>query len=729
MNRSGISALKSFVVCTILWSLPTSLRAWEPNAWDLDAAINSGDFARYFDSVSKWLAQKAPAVPDQIAQATLEPVLQNPAVALALAQRQFIAKVEPGKLGAFARADAANKPFLSWLLKNPNALHQYLLGATPLAISAREANNYGLSTAALDNWKKIFVADPESRDGICLRLAIATALRPPGTGSPGSGQQKTHSIPLVRYKYFKTAHANRELFPSFDNLTVWEMQFVVCSGASEVDLTWGREMVNTWRPDLRAGERVVETTSFVWRRNSPIPHTDYKTVLDGGGKCGPRSSWSVFICQAFGIPAIGVGQPAHACVAYKSLNGWQVAYGKGWDASHLEGMGGRDFLASVAARERTAVFSQVERLRWFASTLSAKEQASAVLAIGQTLAKSAPIAEKDLKASQKADEMNADPGAPTVSKTGPSGTQGAAQPTTRPEPPVAVAPGVIHVEGTSFSETGGITVWGGEPRVTVLDSYTGGKQLLFQQGMASCWVGYKVNVPETGIYQMVAKVATVNSGQGLYVRSFGAMAPVKQATASAVYRNQTKDLGPQMAVDNDPSTRWAVNMGVDKAWIDLDLGRPTPISTIMIDERAYEKVSKFRLEYKVGNDWKPILEGTTIGSSYARDFPLVTAEHVRLTTLDCSGNTGGPTFWEISVGTVQDGHAWIRLPWTTGLWEMTKPVDIRLVKGAQMVWIFAPYQRGVGFKSFDLRLKSREQMAAVPAGGIRPAIAGTRAAE
>jgi len=275
----------------------------------------------------------------------------------------------------------------------------------------------------------------------------------------------------------------------------------------------------------------------------------------------------------------------------------------------------------------------------------------------------------------------------------------------RPEPPVVVPPGVIHVEAPNFAETGGITVWGGEPKVAVLESHNGGKQLLFSQGMASCWVGYKVHLPETGIYQLVAKVATVNSGQAMYVRSFGAMATVKSATASAVYRNQVKDLGPQFAVDNNPGTRWAVNMGVDQAWIDLDLGRPTPISTIMIDERAYEKVSKFKLEYKVGNDWKPILEDTTIGNSYAKDFPLVTAEHVRLTTLDCSGKTGGPTFWEISVGTVQDGHGWISLPWTAGVWETTKPMDIRLVKGDRMLWFFTPYQRGVAFKSFDLKFK------------------------
>ena len=218
---------------------------------------------------------------------------------------------------------------------------------------------------------------------------------------------------------------------------------------------------------------------------------------------------------------------------------------------------------------------------------------------------------------------------------------------------------------------------------------------------------------------MTAKVATINSGMAFYVRSFGAMAPVKSATASAVWKNDIKGLGPQMAVDNNPGTRWAVNFGVDQAWLELDLGQPTPISTIMIDERAYEKVKKFVLEYKVGSEWKTILEGTTIGNSYAKDFPQVTAQHVRLSTQDCSGNTGGPTFWEVSVGTVQDGHGWMSLPWTAATWQDTKPMDIRLVKGERMIWIFAPYQRGVAMKSFNLKYKGPAPAAQPTAALVR----------
>lgn len=713
MHSLRKSTIPSLLCCALLGLLPAKVLAWEPSVRDVDTAITGGDFAGLLTNLSAWLAKRVPADPAKISPTALDPLLQNPAFALLLAQRQFIAKVGPDKLTAFAKVDPAHKTFLAWLLKNPKALDLYLLGATPLSIPVREDNSYGLSTGALENWKTIFVADPASRDGLYLRLAIATALRPPGTGSRGSGQQKVPSTPLVRYQYFKNAHAKRELFPSFDKLTVWEMQFVTNSGGSEADLSWGRDMVRTMASNLLDGERVVDTTSLVWRRNSPISHVDYKTLMDGGGKCGPRSSWSVFICQAWGIPAIGVGQPAHACVAYKSLHGWQVAYGRGWDASRLEGMGGREFLASVASRDNPA-FPKVEQLRWLASTLPAKEQAAAVLAIGKTLEKTVQIADKDLKASQKAEEMDADSGGPILAKSG-----SAAKPAAKPAPPVTVPSGVMHFAGTSYVETGGITVWGGEPRVSVVDSYEGGQQLFFPQGMASCWVGYKVKVPETGIYQMTAKVATINSGMAFYVRSFGAMAPVKSATASAVWKNDVKGLGPQMAVDNNPGTRWAVNFGVDQAWLELDLGQPTPISTIMIDERAYEKVKKFVLEYKVGSEWKTILEGTTIGNSYAKDFPQVTAQHVRLSTQDCSGNTGGPTFWEVSVGTVQDGHGWMSLPWTAATWQDTKPMDIRLVKGDRMIWIFAPYQRGVAMKSFNLKYKGPAPVAQPTASLVR----------
>ena len=283
-------------------------------------------------------------------------------------------------------------------------------------------------------------------------------------------------------------------------------------------------------------------------------------------------------------------------------------------------------------------------------------------------------------------------------------------------PTFAAVAGVIHVDAGGFFDNGGCTVFGGHPGVWLNDSYPAGtgKQIHFSANMGSVWAGYKINVPETGMYELVAKVGTVNFDQGLMVRSYGAMYTAKSATASAVYKNMVKDLGPQQAIDNNPSTRWAVNEGVDQALLEIDLGESKPISTCMIDERFFNRISRFKVEYKAGNEWKPLFEDTNIGIAYAKDFPTVKAQNVRLSTLD-GRERGGPTIWEFSVGTVKDGTAWLNLPCTYGLWENTKPVDIRLVKGAQTIWFLAPFHRGVSLKSFDLRAKGKSQASPVPA--------------
>jgi hypothetical protein len=238
-------------------------------------------------------------------------------------------------------------------------------------------------------------------------MAIATAICPPGSVNIGAGGAATPADPVVRYKYFKTAHQNKELFPSFDNLTVWEYSTIVCSGASDEDLTWAREMVNTFRPDLRVDGRVVHATSLVWRRAAPAKfypagYQNFRNVLAGGGKCGPKASFAQMICQAFGIPVVGVRQPAHACAAYKAINPmvdpqpgnvWKVVYGRGWHVSKAQGLAGPDFFAGVQDRADFAKLSRVEQLRWLASSLTSDEQAAAVMRVAHKIQRSIPKGE------------------------------------------------------------------------------------------------------------------------------------------------------------------------------------------------------------------------------------------------------------------------------------------------------------------------------------------------
>lgn len=707
-GRSGRLMAVCLAVCGAAVMAPGNLRAWEPNKADLVAAANSGSFGGYVENLSKWLSQRTPTAAGDVTEATFKTICKDPIALSALCQRTFLVKYGVGNVENFVKADAGNKAFVLWIMQDTRSLDQFLIGAVPIGLRQREDNSFGIPGNALNIWKTIYDADPESRQGLYLRLAMATALNPPGTGCRGSGQPAKQEEPLARYLHFKAAHKNGELFPSFEKLTVWELRHVTCSMASNADLTWGRQMVNTWNPDFRKGELVVDTTSQMWRRNSPISHGEsYKNVLAGGGKCGPRSSWSVFICQAFGIPATGVGQPAHACVAYRKTDGnWTTAYGRSWAASKLLGISGGEFVEGVAARLQTRRFALVEHMRWLALALPAANQ-PAMLELAKNLTKAQPTAE-DL-ADMKAAEAPPAPAAPNP-------------PAAPATPPVFTAKGgAFHIDAASFCENGGIPVFGGYPGVGVMDSYPAGtgKQIHFAANMGTVWAGYKIEVPETGYYELTVKGATINFDQYMLARSYGAMYPVKNATASQVYKNWVKDLGPQMAVDSNPGTRWAVIEGVEDAWLEVDLGEPKPITTVMIDERFFNRISRFAVEYKLGTEWKPIFEDKSIGIAYEKTFPSVTAQHVRLHTFD-SFERGGPTIWEFSLGTVKNGAAWVHFPCTYGLWGDSKAAEIRLVKGAQTIWLLAPFQRGVTVKSLDLKWKGAKPTAsaATPAAGV-----------
>jgi hypothetical protein len=500
---------KPLIASLLLTTLSVSLRAEEPDGGDLNRAIKEAGFGRYLENVSAWLNRTVPAT---ISETAVSDLLKDSDVRNKLAQRQLIAKLGAEHVNAFVKDSSNNREFLSWLLQNTEAMEQYLLGATPIGLAAREQNAYTLNPRALEIWKDILHTDPDSKEGLYLKLAIATAISPPGSVNIGAGGAATPADPVVRYNYYKTAHQNGELFPRFDNLTVWEYSTIVCSGATDADLTWAREMINTFRPDLRVDERVVHSTSLVWRRAAPAKfypagYQNFRNVLAGGGKCGPRASWAQMVCQAFGIPVVGVRQPGHACAAYKAANPmiepqpgnvWKVVYGRGWHVSKAMGLAGPDFLAGVQDRADFAKFSKVERLRWLASSLASDEQAAAVMAAADKIRSSTTKVETNPTASPEPVETDA--------------------PTSKPTGPTKMVEGVIHVEAASFVKTGGEISWGGQfPHVLVHDCLTGGKQAYFQSQMKSQWADYLIDVPAPGTYEITLRAAVINDEQELEI--------------------------------------------------------------------------------------------------------------------------------------------------------------------------------------------------------------------
>lgn len=477
----------------------------EPKDADLEEAIAGGRFESYADELIGRLNAKTPG-PGGISEATLKKLLDDPEFATALARRQLIAKVKTGDLATMAGRGREQRSFLAWLLRNRDAMENYLIGSTPVGTVHRWEDTWTAPLSSLEIWSQIFHADPDSKEGIYLKLAIATGLNPPGTGNRGAGQAETPEDPVDRYLHYRKAHQDGELFPSFDHLSVWDYRQIVSSNASNADLAWAREAINTWRPDLRVNEQVVNSTSEVWRRNSPIPFGDtFKNVLAGGGKCGPRSSWAVFICQAFGIPTVGVRQPGHACAAYKATyphvqpqpgHVWKVVYGRAWHVSKSCGLSGPDFMEGMEARSHPAHFSKVERLRWLASTLGSADSRAPVMAIVDKTAKARPPASENAPAAPKA----SDPA--------------------NPESEWREVPGVIHIEAETFSKGVGVAVH---------DCFQGGRQV-YSPKYGEGWgtpprIEYVVDVPETGVYGLTLNAAVANLEQSVLV-GVGADPPV-----------------------------------------------------------------------------------------------------------------------------------------------------------------------------------------------------------
>jgi hypothetical protein len=87
------------------------------------------------------------------------------------------------------------------------------------------------------------------------------------------------------------------------------------------------------------------------------------------------------------------------------------------------------------------------------------------------------------------------------------------------------------------------------------------------------------------------------------------------------------------AVDNDEETRWGAAIDARSGWLEVDLGKDEVIGRVEILEASFPRTEEFAIEYKVGEIWKELSRGTTIGEKKQITFPPVTARHIRLNIL------------------------------------------------------------------------------------------------
>ena len=124
---------------------------------------------------------------------------------------------------------------------------------------------------------------------------------------------------------------------------------------------------------------------------------------------------------------------------------------------------------------------------------------------------------------------------------------------------------------------------------------------------------------------------------------FGIPIKIKSAKASNVFRGLAK-YQAQAAVDGLENTRWATDAGTRTAWIEMDLGAPHEVGSVMIQEAVADRIQAFELQRLEGEAWRTFYTGQTVGENADVSFPPVTARHIRL---NITRATEGPTLWEI----------------------------------------------------------------------------------
>ena len=101
-------------------------------------------------------------------------------------------------------------------------------------------------------------------------------------------------------------------------------------------------------------------------------------------------------------------------------------------------------------------------------------------------------------------------------------------------------------------------------------------------------------------------------------------------------------------VDDDDTSYWATDDGVQAARITLDLGEPTLFNRLLLQEpiRLGQRVSAFTVEAWVDAQWKQITDATTIGYKRILRFPSIEAEKVRISI---TGSKGCPALSNVGI--------------------------------------------------------------------------------
>lgn len=358
------------------------------------------------------------SVVEKIPISDFDKLSSNKSLAKIVYVKEIISRVGEDNLKSFASKDKENTEFLNWLLNNEEAMKEYLNGGLPSKAKqgTMDAYFYGNDNkvipekelSALEVWSKIWNKDLASKEGINLKIAIATSLE---FASPVMSWPANKVIdPVERYLSFKEANLNNELFPCFRTFNVRNLRNIVNVKLTNEDITWLRKYTKDLSQDK-------EDAKFKWQKEhihgkdllsqDKIAQSDYtiqyttknpegksvfgsgfygdnptiEKVVEYGGVCGALSKYGTASCQVFGVPAYAVGQPGHCAFLYlQSNNQWQIGNNiSDWTGTaHYNTTIPYMFLNETLSQEQSD-YEISEELRMLANDIESNEKSKAIL--------------------------------------------------------------------------------------------------------------------------------------------------------------------------------------------------------------------------------------------------------------------------------------------------------------------------------------------------------------
>lgn len=420
----------------------------------------------------------------------------------------IISHATPQGLAKFGQQSPEHAALVEKLLADPALMKEMLVAG---------GASFGKYGQAMEIFTQIQKASAKAKEGMFYRLALGTSLEhasPIAQGNPKSQTDAPQNVdPVKRYLHYEKAYLDGELDPAFKTFSAWEYRHVVNCDAPDEFLTWGRQMLRTYRPDH------IYNADYGWRYvaavRTEVPYGSqnvkydrpelqpYQNIIMNGGVCGRRAFFGRFILRCFGIPTWGVTQKAHAALSHWTPKGWVVNLGAGFQASWWDkeevSMSGNQFLLETQARAHADEYLKVLRAQWVSRLLGEpayndrKKVTGGIwsrmaffssLVLSETSVALGPLGQELGEANEKEQKL-------------------VTAAVTEADKKITVGPdGIILIPAVAHAKASG--------KASTMKSIDTGMQIHVLGGFKA---SYEIEVPQAGTYRLGAQVATAQTGQ------------------------------------------------------------------------------------------------------------------------------------------------------------------------------------------------------------------------